>query len=120
MAGIIFIVISILIFVVLAVVSKKNRIENKSLQNNQTNKTEIIKNTTEISNDSVNNELLTTQEGADSEDEDAKVETSIYSPKSYKDDEEYRRMVSLAKSVYFTLVTITLVFIGVLYFFLLK
>ncbi len=127
MTGIIFIGLSLLILILLAVVSKKNRQENNNssrYQSHQKNqKNEISKSTnTTIGTVGMSKQDFNS-ESTDSEDEslninieDQKNESyEAYSPKSYKNDEEYKRMASLVKNIYFTLVAVMFVILGILY-----
>ncbi len=120
MAGLILIGLSALIFIALIVISKKNKDDNKSQLYNQNSKKEL-ENTTELTDLSIKNESECLELYNQSEDEGNVLNSSAneqesFNPKSYKDDEEYRQMASLVKNIYFSLVTIVFVILGILYF----
>ncbi len=123
MAGIVLICLSLLIFIVLIIVSKKNNKINQSQIDNQVQRNDETNNAAFSTGLRIEDESNTLDDDTDSEE---KVDTSnsndfsSYSPKSYKDDEEYKRMASLVKNIYFSLVTIVFLILGVLYFIFIK
>ncbi len=117
MAGVVLISLSLLIFIVLFLISMKDKKKNQSQQYTQ----EINKNKAENTTSTIesNFEKLSNTLESDSgleDDEDATMSNlKSYSPKSYKDDEDYKRMASLVKNIYFSLVGFVFVLLGVLY-----
>ncbi len=123
MAGIIFIVLSILILILLAFVSRKTRIENKSQQKNQNNNIQNNMDINLISDTSAENNNSLSETNTDSEEDNVvslENDYANFSLKSYKDDEDYRRMASLVKNIYFSLVAFVFVLLGILYFIFFK
>ncbi len=127
MTGIIFIVLSIIILIVLLVISKKSRtneqLENLNQQNNAIN-SNSVEQTKEYDNsksENLNKENLNMESCIDSTEvtvDESSNDYERYDPKSYKSDEDYRRMASLVKNIYFSLVAVVFVILGVLYFLL--
>lgn len=127
MYGIIFLVISILAFGGLYMYIKKsdsgssdNSNNRKELMNELYNKQPKNKKQENKKTSETQVEVEENNNDENTDDENKEEEYEEYTYDSYKSDEEYLRIARLMKNIYFTIVAVVLMVLGILYIMLFK
>ncbi len=124
MAGVIFLVVSAVAFVGLVIyIKKSDSVGSKDLMNELYDKGVSKKEVDEVdSGDGVaSNDIEKSLEATGiEEDLDKEEEFEEYTYDSYKSDEEYLRIANLVKNIYYTIVCVVIMLLGILYIILFK
>ncbi len=124
MAGVIFLIVAVGAFVGLVIYIKKtDSVGSKELMNElydkDTNKKEHQESNSDNKVANLENESTLAEQGIleDLEDEE---EYEEYTYDSYKSDEEYLRVAKMVKNIYYTIVCVVIMLLGILYIMLFK